>query len=887
MAQKSILSPAQDTAANPLENIWVQANAGTGKTSVLVRRLLRILFRAPNVGAGGILCLTYTNAGAGEMRNRILAALRGWAMATDAQLRELLDGVAINNPATADDIAHAREIFFQYIDNPDVLKIKTIHGFCEEILRRFPIEAGLPPAWTLVSDANQRVLMNDAFDKLINTWDESIQNFERVKDAFAHIVGRVSENYLADLMDILSGLYKYFFQASDIDKYRKYFIDTIEYFLELNTPVPYDFSPEKLLGIINMATSDINASKKPVKYLFDIVNITKQYIDKTIDFEKYKEIYLKADGGKISVVSKKDYLADEQERVYRLNQQHASRRVFDDSVALFDLGAAFAQTYRDLKRQRSLLDFEDLILYTRKLFSNPDSMGWVLSQLDLSLTHILVDEAQDTSPLQWDILRMLSGDFFAEGDAGENPHSIFVVGDTKQSIYGFQGADPRAFAASRQDIAAQIQNNLRTIREIPLAQSFRSLSSILHAVDCFFSNPTVAQATGFANNRHACFRRGDAGMVEVHKMISRASDGTDVGGYIKTIADRIKSLVDSGRFMPHDIMVLVQNRHPMAAPLVSELKKRSVPVAGSDRIVLPNFPAIRDLMNLVRFCLDTTDDYSLCCVLKSPIFRLNEADIFNICKTRNEETKSRRATSPDALPETVFNVLRQTHPDIHAELEQFLQWADVLAPYSFFTRILDGGARAQIIAALGAQAIDPLEEFLTICLAYERTQPGTLRHFLKWFITGGSEIKRDMDAASGVRIATVHGSKGLEAPVVFLIDTARTPGTEQVLPITPEMRRGKSDGTDTAQNVWLWSPRSDDSVRRAAAADALMNVRIAEYYRLLYVAMTRARDHLYIYGYTTYASAPDISWHAQLWQHLQNIPGATFDGETIRIVHGE
>ena len=221
MKDKPILSPDQDKAANPLVNVWVQANAGTGKTSVLVQRLLRILFRSDTKEPSGILCLTYTNAGAGEMRNRILRALREWAVASDADLIELLDGVALNKPATAADIAYARSVFFWYIDNADALKIKTIHGFCEEILRRFPIEAGISPAWTLVSDMNQRVLLQDAFDTLIKTSGNDA-NASRVRDAFDHIVGHISEYSLPDLMKIISGQYKHFFPVEDIESYREY-----------------------------------------------------------------------------------------------------------------------------------------------------------------------------------------------------------------------------------------------------------------------------------------------------------------------------------------------------------------------------------------------------------------------------------------------------------------------------------------------------------------------------------------------------------------------------------------------------------------------------------------------------------------------------------------
>ncbi|MBO8425200.1 MAG: UvrD-helicase domain-containing protein, partial [Proteobacteria bacterium] len=846
------------------------ANAGTGKTSVLIQRLLRILFRTDDLHNCGILCLTYTNAAAGEMRNRILAALREWATAPDDELSNMLDGISINSPATADDLARARAIFFFYIDNPDILKIKTIHGFCEEILRRFPLESGIPPTWTLVSGPLQRTLLNDTFSKLINS-----ANDERVNAAFAHIVGRVSENYLDDILSILCTQYKDFFQITNIDNYRKYFIDTTRKYLNLGTPIQAEIPTEQLQKILDYTTELAKDSKKPAGYLTDIINLTKQYIDKSIDFEKYKLAYInKTDGKKRRYINKYQLLADEQERVYATDQRNIATQMFNDTTAMFDLSAAFAKIYRDIKKSKNLLDFEDLILYTRQLFSNPETMGWVLSQLDSRLTHILVDEAQDTGPLQWDILRMLAGDFFTDGDTSKNPHSLFVVGDTKQSIYGFQGADPNAFVYSRETISKQIRENLRTIQEIPLDQSFRSLPPILKAVDTFFSAPDVISETGFTNNPHKCFRCAPGGLVEIRKIVSKKTDDRDIKNYISEIADKVKEILSGGDFAPHDIMILVQNRAPMAPLMVQELKSRNIPVAGSDRIILPNFPAVRDMLNLVRFCLDNTDDYSLCCVLKSPIFRLTERDIFNICKTKNQ-------SSTRDNPIYIYNILRTIHPDAFDRLEHIVEWGTQLGPYSFFARVLnDNDTRASMIAALGDQIIDPLEEFMTICLSYERTQTGTLRDFIKWFITGGSEIKRDMDASAGVRVVTVHGSKGLESRVVFLIDTVGTPESESILPISTDE---KSDYKHDVPPVWLWSPRDDGGLGRATAQAALRRTRIAEYYRLLYVAMTRARDRLYIYGYTPNKNAPENSWHAMLWRVLGNMNFPESDDMTIRI----
>lgn len=854
MEKKQTLSYEQDLAATPTENIWVQANAGTGKTSVLVQRLLRILFRTPDNGSSGILCLTYTNAGAGEMRNRILKALRQWATATDEELGTMLVGITEQPDISADDIAHARSIFFQFIDNPHVLKIKTIHGFCEEILHRFPLEAGLSPSWSLISDASQRVLLQETFTKMINSPTAD----KKTIDAFAHIVGRISETYMTDLLKTLSDQYKLFFNVTDIVNYRKYFIDTIGKFLDQDQPKPTDTTPEKLKEILDLATNDQKSRKKPVKYLTDLINLTKQYIDTTIDFNEYKNAYL-TDGEPRKAIEKIDYLTEELERVFALNQYNANKQLYLDTIALFDISSAFAATYQQQKRTQNLLDFEDLILYTRKLFSNPATMGWVLSQLDTSLSHILLDEAQDTSPAQWDILCMLSGDFFTDGSDKKLPNSLFVVGDTKQSIYGFQGADPHAFATSRTAIAMQIEQNMRQIREVPLEQSFRSTLPILHCVDWFFSDPEVIATSQFCNNQHKCFRQDDPGLVQINRLIAKQTDDIDTKQYAAQIADKIQELIETTKYQPKDIMILVQKRNPLASPLSIELKRRNIEVAGSDRIVLPDFPAIRDMLNLVRWCLNPADDFSLCCALKSPIFYLTEENIFDLCQQKNTQKT------------TVFYALKDTFPEIYKYLSATQQIATTASPYTFFTHVLNSNnTRQKFISALGPQVIDPLEEFLTICLAYERTQPGTLRHFIKWFITGGSEIKRDMDASSGVRIVTVHGSKGLEAPVVFLVDTTRIPKPEKILPLP-------SSNTP----VWLWTPRGDDSAKRTVAAESLNKTRIAEYYRLLYVAMTRARDQLYIYGYTSRKNATPNSWFAHLWRVFAN----NTDTEHIRITN--
>lgn len=871
MIKKAALSSEQEIAAEPTHNVWVQANAGTGKTSVLVERLLRILFR--DDARGGILCLTYTNAAAGEMRNRILAALRGWAVASDAELGELLRGIAINQTPTAPDIAHARKTFFYYIDNPEILKIKTIHGFCEEILRRFPLEAGISPSWTLVSDAPQNILLHQALDRLVN----SVQDDSNLTAAFDHLVGVVSEYKIDALLQQIEQQYKHFFMVDDFVSYREYFIDKIRKKLNLTSGINSEIPVEKLKILLEFAKSDKKAGKKIEK----LISLTEQYIEKTIDFDTYKTAYLTKEGLPISSGLNRDYLTDEQSRVFALNSHQVNEKIYTDTVAFFDLAAAFARQYRDLKREYNVLDFEDLILYTHRLFSSPENMGWVLAQLDLSLSHILVDEAQDTGPLQWDVLRMLVGDFFADGDVADAPRSLFVVGDTKQSIYGFQGADPNAFATSREQIAENIKNNVREIQEIPLTQSFRSTAPILQTVDRFFGDASVATRTGFINNSHKCFRVGEPGLVEIHALVSARQDDSDGDiarrNYIRGIADKIESLIASGKYSADEIMILVRQRTSLVAPMTTELKRRGISVAGSDRIVLPNYPIIRDFMNLLRFCMNNADDYALGCVLKSPMFRLTDADVYDICVARNTENARRRTGNQGAAPATLLEFVKTAHPAIYDTLMDCAQRYAASGPYTFFSYILNHfSVREKMVAAFGSQILDPLEEFMTICLAYERTHPGGLRHFIKWFITSSAEIKRDMESGAGVRIVTVHGSKGLQSRVVFLIDTVSMPRATSIY----EVQSGDKP-------VWLWTARSItefspefDEIKQSVERKA-----IEEHFRLLYVAMTRARDNLYIYGFTTNMSAPELSWHGMLWQVFSNMPDLAAKDNVIRIAN--
>jgi len=629
------LSPEQKNAAEPTKNVVVQANAGTGKTFVLVQRLLRILFREFSSPTGassefrvqsyesrpfGILCLTYTNAGAAEMQSRILSAVMDWARASDEDLMAALTGISHNSPPTKADALKARQIFYYLIDNPHILKIQTIHSFCESVLRRFPIEAGVPPAWRLVSGAEQKRLLKDAFGHMLSS---------ELSEAFDNILGAVSEHSLDDLLAALHNEYK---------------------------------------RIILFKQNNIN--------IHQIIDNTAKYlqVQKTQqppDFYDNKEKYLTNDG-EIRKQGTKSWTAEDlaaAEAIYDYSQYQNNLKIFENSRDFLTVCSAFADSYADLKNARNLLDFDDILHKTNVLFQNPRAMGMVLSSLDFNLKHILVDESQDNSPEMWSIIFAMLDDFFdiegpsftttpppcgtplslalkcppghfaspAKGtEAAPTPRSLFVVGDAKQSIFSFQGANPSEFNETPEKIEKLSVEKMRQFVSVELSESRRTTRAVLDVADFFFSNAGLA---GMPEKiQHKCWRIDDAGLVQIiPKFLKDGDEKSDKtkNRYIRQIADKIESLINDG-VPADDIMVLVQRRNPFAPMLTNELKRRKIQVAGADRVSLPEFSSVRDLLNMLRFAINPSDDASLAFVLRGPLFRWTEAQLMELCIGRDE-----------------------------------------------------------------------------------------------------------------------------------------------------------------------------------------------------------------------------------------------------------
>jgi ATP-dependent helicase/nuclease subunit A len=565
-----------------------------------------------------------------------------------------------------------------------------------------------------------------------------------------------------------------------------------------------------------------------------------------------------------------EILAAEAKRVVQLRHARAAVLLREATCALVRLGDQLLREYADAKRLRGVLDFDDLVSTALALLRRPGVAPWVLFKLDGGLDHILIDEAQDTNPEQWEIVAALAEEFFA-GEGARSPiRTVFAVGDAKQSIFSFQRADPHAFLRMRQHFERRVNDAKQEWLELPLEISFRSTEPVLQAVDTIFRRPEASDGVALGGAiRHIADRIGHAGLVELWPPVAPMAEdepGDDelpvtrkrvaepYARLAQAIAATIRRWFDTGERLPArdrllrpgDIMVLVRRRNEFVGELLRSLKRFDIPVAGADRLVLTAQLAVQDLVALGRFLLLPEDDLNLAGVLKSPLFDIDEDLLFDLCYARDKETLWSRLRLRAASSAKLRHAADR--------LSGWLARADFVPPYELYGEILgaEGGRRA-LLQRLGPEAEDPVEEFLGLALAYEREHVPSLQGFLRWLTAADTEVKRDFAARprDEVRVLTVHGAKGLEAPVVFLPDTMAVPDQKVAL-------LWSKDGLP------LWKPPGDHvAAFYAVEKSAWRGRQMQEYRRLLYVGLTRAQDRLYICGWQTLRpQQQQLCWHA-------------------------
>ena len=852
-----LANSAQRRATTPDQSAWVEANAGTGKTKVLTERVMRLLLSG--VRPERILCLTFTKAAAAEMRNRLAGELGGWAMADPVALDTAIEALIAEAPDDARRVT-ARRLFARVLDAPGGINILTIHAFCQALLKRFPLEAGVAPGFDVMDEAEAATLLRHAQDAQI----EALVRPEApaaLRDALATVAGRVSIAEYAELMNRLLSERAWLLARIADEKG----LARVQRRLarRLGCDKPLDSQPDE--PSLRAAAGALAGGGKTDVARADAIAA---WLDAGAERASRLDAYVSAfftDRGEVrkSLASKAAIaLLGDIDRILRTEAErlgialnHArGTTLVDLTCALLRLGLDITQRYGEAKRRRAALDYDDLIVATRRLLESAESAAWVLYKLDGGIDHVLVDEAQDTNPDQWEVIRRLTEEFFVGEGTTDRERTIFAVGDTKQSIFGFQRADPRKLAEMRDRFHEKSQLARKGFERVDLNVSFRSTPAVLDAVDWVFAQPEAAKGVDDPGNvihRHS--RLNEAGRVELWPLVAAEKIETDpqqlepargsgkapsqrladlIAAHIKGLIDRGERRARKGEMLhPGHFMVLVRRRNEFVNALVKALKHEQIEVAGVDRLDLGQELSIQDLLAMARFVLLPQDDLNLACLLKSPLIGLDEEQLFTLAWKRSGTLW--RALR-DRLAEPAF-------AEAHARLAAWLGRADLTTPFDFFAQALGPeGGRRRLLERLGHEASDPIDELLARALQYQRIEAGSLQGFLRWFEAGGGEIKRDLDAnrRREVRILTVHASKGLQAPIVYLPDTTRVP------------RDGERLLSGVDDDTRLWLPRADDANDAARAWRAEARERsLEEQNRLLYVAMTRAEDRLYVGGW--------------------------------------
>jgi ATP-dependent helicase/nuclease subunit A len=872
-----ILTPRQEAeyeqgrASDPAASAWVGASAGSGKTKVLTDRVLRLLL-APGTRPGSILCLTFTKAAAAEMATRLAHNLGRWAVEPEPVLAARLSGLLGRAP-DRHDLDAARGLFCRVLDHPGGMRISTIHAFCQSLLRAFPLEAGLAPQFGVIEDADAAALLAEAREAVL-AGPAQAAALEALAslvppDAFAKLI-RALDQDRERLAEALRGTGSLEALCGAIGRHLDLPPGADEQALLQGASAG---TPD-LVGIARLLQASRN-DKDRGRGDRMLAWLARDAAGRAARWPEWSDIFLTDAGAPYSAkflatqTGLKENFARvlpemqaEAARVAAVEANRRARRLLAATRALLGLGAPVLEGYRAAKRARGLMDYDDLILSARQVLRDPGS-AWVLFKLDGGLDHVLLDEAQDSNPAQWGIAAALTEEFFAGSGAerrGPAPRTIFAVGDVKQSIYRFQGADAAGFIRWKRHFAERISALEETLRDVQLQVSFRSTAPVLALVDAVFADGAARDGVVAEGEvlRHRPDRVGHAGCVELWPMLEAAeteppppwevpetpSAATGADALLaEALAARIAHWLGSGEMLPGrgrpmragDILVLVRKRTGGLLPrLVRALKARGVKVGGTDRIRLVEQIAVQDLLALADALLLPEDDLQLAAALKSPLVGLDDDQLLALAADRRGPLWGRLAEARG-----------QDTPEGRAAdwLAGLMARADLAPPHTLFAEILgEHRGREKLLARLGPDAADAVDEFLNAALDYGRRHPPSLQGFVGWLRRGGAEVKRDPEATGdAVRIMTVHGAKGLQAPVVILPDTV-------------------GSGRDGAEVRWhqpedgpplpFWAPNKD---HHAPAYTALLAAekaaRAAEEHRLLYVALTRAEDRLLVCGW--------------------------------------
>ncbi len=878
-------------ASDPALSAFVSANAGSGKTHVLVARVVRLMLAG--TPPARILCLTFTRAAAAEMAERLFSTLAGWLSLSDEELTDKLHGLT-GDVRFNERLAEARRLFARAIETPGGLKVQTIHAFCERLLQRFPVEAGVTPGFAVLDETEATELLTEARDQILaEIFDHNDGGDAELFATLArHTNGDRLNDRLRELLTSRRAAVSALARASDLALKLARALGAkpgdsragIEQ--ELHDGCDHE-AYRRLLAVLEAHPGKENDRRADGVRALLASTLPAEFLERMVDLFKRKDGTCRAQ--MITARPAADhpdllpFLDSEKQRLDNAVERLNALEVAGATAALLKIAGRIDAVYSAEKRRRQRYDYDDLIALTRALLEGRMSQ-FVLYRLDGGIDHVLIDEAQDTSADQWEIVSRLTEEFWSGNPTPLGPRTIFAVGDPKQSIFSFQGADPALFAAMRDEFARRAAAARLPLETVPLDVSFRSSPLLLDAVDALlrqaeFGDGAVHQA------RHPQM----AGMIELWPVIGpsdRAAatpwEPPTAGQFAETprlreacrIALTIRRLIDGGEPLSpggrpiryDDILILLRTRTTLMDAIVRSLKAFDIPVAGADRLRLNDHLAVQDLVSLGKFVLLPRDELNLAELLKSPLVARNDGaaidddDLIALCAGRGRRNLWSVFRDAAATPGSPFSQAR-------AMLQRYRAAARGIAPFDFYAGILSGGARRSLMARLGTEAMEPIEEFLNLALAFEAsTAAPTLAGFLGWFDRAEPEIKRDMDASHGqVRVMTVHGAKGLEANIVILADTCDL----------PVHRHEPSILFAGPQEIPFWKLRKPFRVPLVTALEEEARGRMAEEMkRLLYVALTRARHRLYIAGHCSKAEPDPKTWYSLIKSALAGTFGA-------------
>lgn len=889
---------AQRDASDPERSVWVTANAGSGKTYVLTARVLRLLLSGAKPEE--ILCLTYTKAAAAEMRGRVAERLGQWALESEDEL--IKDLTALSGvPPTPGMRLRARSLFARALEAPGGLRIQTIHAFCESVLHRFPREAGVPFDFSVLEEHQRDSMLLEARETVIAAGLRGSGEATAVETLFGLLSDFQIETAILEALNQQRTLRRVLAQPRVAKRELRKLVGDVGSIDEVMDEISSGY------GLSRNDHATIFSLIVPDPYGTDFVDRLSQIDPERPDADDLLDAFLtQADRTARKTLIKKatavlipDVAARvvaEGQRIERLYQKLVTAELVARSEAMLDVVAAISAHYEKAKRARSLLDFDDLIEKLAALLRDEAQGTWVRYKLDAGLSHILVDEGQDTNPLQWQVVGALIDDFFfGDSAAADRPRTLFAVGDQKQSIFSFQGADPEVFVEAGRQYAFSAKAAHFEITPVPLRYSFRTLPNVLNAVDEVFKRADLRDgALEESGVAHSTARADAGGLVTLWPPIKDQAEETDPENWptepplIQTqsaqrqvaerIAREIKGWIDAKRPLgprgravsADDVLILVQVRSILFHEIIRALIRAGVPTPGADRLAVTTHIGVLDMMALGDVLSNPADDLQLAALLRSPLFEVSEDELLAVAQPRGDKRLWRALEGSDI-------------PSVKAAYEQLKGWRNRLdfeRPFNFYADVLyAGGGLRRMRGRFGSEIDDVMAEFLDLALSHEQSTQPSLLGFLAELRSREVTIKRELaEGGAGVRVMTVHGAKGLEAPIVILADAAITErGRDRrsiyLRAVPPLFIHASSSATHAPQT----SEFKDD-----ADSDQLK-----EYWRKLYVAMTRAEDELYVTGYLTKQGKVDGSWYEAIEQGLGPLSESVVDadGNTSALVY--